>query len=1446
MLVLLMVHQKGLYAQDFINGDLEGTISVTSVPPNWVSVPDTDPASLASGPGFAIPDICGLTGPNIGAGINGNPYSDTSFVSGQHSLSFLGDTFHEGIQQTLSGFNTTVVYNLNFYQTVVKQSNLLDESGSWEVYIDNTLLGTTAVSTSTLPYNSNNLNWDFRTFSFQPTSGTHTFKFLPVDDDLNITSSTSDINGGLRMGIDSIHLIPILSCAKTLDIGNDTILCQGDSVTIDITGFDLFNFMWSDSVSVDSSFTINTDSTGWYWVQADSSLCSYRDSIFVEFVLDTLNLGNDTTLCATDSLVLDATTPGATYLWFDSSTDSVFVAQQADTIWVEITVGNCTYSDTIVVDFISGNSTFLGNDTLICTGASVDIETQLYGSSYLWSDGTTDSVITISTPDTVWLDVTSGGCIYSDTIVVDYYPVPIVDLGNDTTLCDNDTLNLDVTTANATYLWSDGSTNPTFQVSTVDTVWVDVTQNGCTYSDTIIVGYITPIVIDLGNDTTLCQGAGIILDATTAGASYLWPDLSTNATLSVNQPDTVWVNVTDASCTYTDTIIIDYFAANDTFLGPDTFFCVGTSIDIETQLYGSSYLWNDGSTDSVITVTMADTLWLDVTVGTCIYTDTIIVDYYPVPPVNLGNDTTLCQGDSLYLDVTTNNATYLWSDNSTNATLEVSTADTVWVNVMQNGCTYTDTIIVDYFTPLTVDLGNDTILCQQADITLDATCPAGAGYLWPDMSTNPTLLVTQADTVWVNVTDANCTYTDTIIIDYYPANDTFLGPDTAFCYGASIDIETQLYGSSYLWSDGSTDSLITLTVADTVWLAVTVGDCVYSDTIEVNYFPLLNIDLGNDTTLCQGESITLDATTAGASYLWSDNSTGATLTLGTEDTIWVDVSLNGCTYRDSIIINYFTASTVDLGNDTTLCPGADITLDATFPGATYEWFDLSTNPTLLVTQADTVWVDISDANCTYSDTIIIDYYPALTVDLGNDTSLCDNDSLEVSVSFTNANYSWSTGSIDNKIVVYSTDQIWIDVMQYGCMYSDTINVQFNNLPVVDLGNDTSFCEGGSVNLDALNPGATYEWQDLSPNQTYNVTVPGNYWVTVTDANDCVASDTVDVAEIIIDVDLGPDLVLCDGEIQNFDVTQTGATYLWQDNSGLSSYTVSTPDLYSVVVTIDQCSDSDEVFIDYVYVDAAFSVQSNACIGDEVQFTNLSTVSANDAITEYIWHFGDNSSVMTLNNPSHVYVTSGNTSVTLIASSGNGCVDTADLQNIITIYSNPNADFSYSPEEIDELNPVVQFTNESDNELHTSWIFDDFGVSGEENPLFNFPESSAGVYPVTLAVIDGNGCVDTIVKDIYIRENVIYYVPNAFTPTAGSYNTVFQPVFTDGFDPYSYHLTIFNKWGELVFESFNPDIGWDGTYNNQVVELGVYIWKIDFEENLESEKHTAMGHVTVLR
>ncbi len=302
----------------------------------------------------------------------------------------------------------------------------------------------------------------------------------------------------------------------------------------------------------------------------------------------------------------------------------------------------------------------LGNDTTVCISILLDVTTG--GATYNWSDGSTNPTLSVSTSGTYWVDVTVGGCTTRDSIdiIVNSGP-PVVNLGPDTTVCGGIVLDGGANPG-ATFAWSTGDTTQTIFVSISGTYSVDVT-NACTaVSDTITITVIPVPVVDLGNDTIICPGDTIILDATTAGVAYIWSTGDTVPTISVNTTGTYSVVLTDTAtwCTANDTIVVIVSS------GPTanfSFTAIGLTVtfDATSSVDATSFFWDFGdsigtSTQDTVTYTYAaactydvkliainpcgsDTITIPVTVTTGIAENNIATEQINVYPNPAGSFT---------------------------------------------------------------------------------------------------------------------------------------------------------------------------------------------------------------------------------------------------------------------------------------------------------------------------------------------------------------------------------------------------------------------------------------------------------------------------------------------------------------------------------------------------------------------------------------------------------------------------------------------------------------------------------------------------------------------------------------------------------------------------------------------------------------------------------------
>jgi gliding motility-associated-like protein len=252
---------------------------------------------------------------------------------------------------------------------------------------------------------------------------------------------------------------------------------------------------------------------------------------------------------------------------------------------------------------------------------------------------------------------------------------------------------------------------------------------------------------------------------------------------------------------------------------------------------------------------------------------------------------------------------------------------------------------------------------------------------------------------------------------------------------------------------------------------------------------------------------------------------------------------------------------------------------------------------------------------------------------------------------------------------------------------------------------------------------------------------------------------------------------------------------------------------------------------------------SGCEAHEVQFSSQSNIPA----ASCIWDFGNGTTSDLCNQTSTVFM-AGDYDVTLTVTTTAGCSNTVSYVDYIHAFPVPVAAFNFNPGQLDIMNTEVQFNNTSSNAVTYFWEFGNNGAtSTEENPQYNYPDTPGVGYTITLWAYDAtSGCSDSVQHVINVEDVLIYYVPNAFTPDGDEFNQTFQPVFTAGYDPYDFHMILFNRWGEVVFESYNSEMGWDGTYNGKIAQDGIYTWKIDFKETMTDKRHDVIGHVNIIR
>lgn len=644
-----------------------------------------------------------------------------------------------------------------------------------------------------------------------------------------------------------------------------------------------------------------------------------------------------------------------------------YAAANSYLVWLIADDGaGCTDTAYTVVLVNSEPVVNLGGDLEVCDGDSVILNPGGGYVSYLWNTGSTNpneifgqaGIYSIVVVDT-------NGCAGTDTLEISYLPPVVVGLGSDSTYCFGETVNLSAAAGFVDYLWSTGETTQDISVVTGGTYTVEVIDaDGCEATDSITVSYYSEIITSLPDTVSACIGTTVTLDPGQTFVSYLWSDLSTAATLDVTASGNYTVTVTDSNgCSASATSIVGFDTPAVVTLGNDTTICGGFSLLLDAGSGYTSYLWSNAQTTQSVSITTAGTYWVEVTLApsACPGRDTIVVTTDPA--ITLGNDITICQGDTSILDPVVTYTTYLWSTGTTSPTLPVTMAGTYTLTVTDiNGCINSDEINVTVNPSPVVDLGSDIDLCDGESVTLDA----GSGffdYLWSNGSANQTINVSQQGTYTVTVTDLlGCSAFDEINITVNPLPVVNLGPDFNLCPGTGTVLDGGPGMSSYLWSDGSTGQLLLISTDGTYTITVTdsVG-CINTDTITVGMWIAPVVTLLADTTLCDGETLVIDAGPGFAGYAWNTGETTQSISVTQANLYTVTVTdANGCTGWDDVQVDFYApvavptitqnlntlVSSAATGNQWYSVPGGLI------PGATGNTYEPGQNGTYYVIVTD--------------------------------------------------------------------------------------------------------------------------------------------------------------------------------------------------------------------------------------------------------------------------------------------------------------------------------------------------------------------------------------------------------------------------------------------------------------------------------------------------------------
>ena len=1269
-------------------------------------------------------------------------------------------------------------------------------------------------------------------------------------------------NGCPPKSLDLVFQIQVVPFAGPLSITGPLQVCTDQSGTVystaDITDAD---FTWTvNGGSITSGQGSNSITVDWGAPGPGSVLVSAMNSLGCESApasvsvniadLPAANAGNDVTVCSGVGTILggEPTGPGgSSFSWDpagalnDPTGANPTATPTGTTIYiVQVSNTGCVNTDTVLVT-VSAPVVDAGPNSSACDGDTAQLNAVGIG-NFNWSPPDGLSATDIPDPQATPANTTtyvvtltdSVGCTAVDSVVVtvNAFTQNIIIDPAQTSGCQNDTATFSAipdATGNI-YAWS---------------VSGGISEQGT-------------------------SGNSVIIQWTTPG------------------PGTLSVLVTDANgCAATISAPFESLAIPDVDAGPDTTICAGQVAQLNGTGDGA-LLWSPiaGLSDPTIGNPTANPeatqiYTLTVTGGNlCTNTDQTTVVVNVLPNANAGPDLSVCLGDSVQLQAS-GPGTYSWTPaatlsdaNATNPFAFPTVTTTYILNLTDSvTCSDSDQVIVTVSTPANAGSNGGTTLCSSglpfSLFNLLGGSPQPGGT-WTD----PDNLASDGNYVPGTSTPGGYTYTVDAPAPCGPASavvtvneisspnagqDAFL----PLCSNnGPVDLFTALGGNpdaGGTWTDenaqpfdGLFDPATTQGTVFTYFLAAT-APCA-DDQANVTVFVTPAPDPGSDdaATLCA----------SGQSFLMTDSLSGAPEPGGTwfdpssiahSDTFdpsadpagawsYVLTGTGGCADTTATLQIILTVPDTQISGDNDICIG-DTTQLVNSGNASWSWTpdtgisDPTTgDPFFFPTSTTTYSVTVTDAGgCIGTGSIELTVNELPTVDAGTEVAICAGSSTAIGGSPTGpigSAFSWSPSSgldddnasnpnaqpgatITYTVVVTDPNQ---------CSAGDSVIVTVNPAPQLDAGPDTSFCQGGSVQLNATGTGQ-FNWSPpdgLSATDIADpVASPGaatTYTVTLTDLNDCVSTDQVSVAVLgLPTADAGSDQYLCPG----FDVQLLGSgsgSPSWIPAATLNDANIPAPQAsplatttYTLTITDGNgCTATDAVLVevnDNPPADAG--ADQSICQGQQVTLGGNPTAIPG---TTVLWSPSAGLDDATVLNP--LATPDATTLYTVTVTS-----DTCTSQDQVLVQSQGIA----QADDTVKLEPTCEdvrafFTDLSSGAVSYAWDFNADGItdSEEQNPQYDFPYGQAIL--VTLTITDVFGCTGSVTDTIDPRsyeEYVHVVVPNVFTPNGDGQNDVFtiwndvDTLWSEAILGACTEMFVFNRWGQKVFESFGGDLVWTG-------------------------------------
>jgi len=437
----------------------------------------------------------------------------------------------------------------------------------------------------------------------------------------------------------------------------------------------------------------------------------------------------------------------------------------------------------------------------------------------------------------------------------------------------------------------------------------------------------------------------------------------------------------------------------------------------------------------------------------------------------------------------------------------------------------------------------------------------------------------------------------------------------------------------------------------------------------------------------------------------------------------------------------------------------------------------------------------------------------------------------------------------------------------GCQVCSNVTVTDPAVVTIAVSNDTLICQNGTAQLVASATGGTsyqFHWDHSAstlPNQPVSPLVNTIYSVFAENENGCISpTETISVTiRNPLTGNITPDVIICPGYPTTLTADAIGGigvpyTFTWstaESGSGANHTITANPPIttqYIVTVT-DACESTPLVMTTNVIVAPLPVPQIAVDLDNECEPAMFVLTNETDPsmVSQVYWGISDGQVYLNQDTVITDEMWSGLYDVQLVVTSPQGCIDSMTFYDYLTVHAKPVADFRHSPNPVFMFNPEVMLTNYSVNGVSYEWFIESGNPSYSQlkHLRTSFPDGVQGQYEVTLITTSEFGCIDTMTQTVIVLPEVILFAPNTFTPDDDEFNQSWG-VYIEGIDIYDFELTIYNRWGELIWESHDATARWDGTYGGKFAQQGTYTWLIRTKDAVHDGKYEFNGFVTILK